>query len=74
MRLTLSAVGGFGAVFGGEGEGGFNEAGVGQVSVPTVMLPAMPRSNVSAAQKRTSQLRVSNKSQMKREMGATGDQ
>ena len=33
MRLTFSAVGGFGAVFGGEGEGGFNEAGVGQVPV-----------------------------------------
>ena len=80
MRLTFSAVGGFGAVFGGEGEGGFNEAGVGQVPVPAVIHPpipgppATPRSNVSAAQKRTSQLRVSNKSQMKREMGATGDQ
>ena len=52
MRLTFSAVGGFGAVFGGEGEGGFNEAGVGQVPRPyghTSTHPGAPR---HAAQQR----------------------
>ena len=88
-RLTFSAVGGFGAVFGGRrtnANGGFNEVGVSQVPLrPSSIHPVTPRhalprtaaappGNVSAAQKRTSQLRVSNKSQMKREMGATGAQ
>ena len=64
--LTFSAVGGFGG-------GGLTKLGSGRPVGPhSPSSPSRRQRTYRRAQKRTSQLTVSNKSQMKREMGAAG--